>query len=177
MHWPIGKTCKVYIDVETTGLVLFIRKLPLLSAKPSAWKSQFSFCGAELDACSMKGDLLACFLSCLWEVGMQGAVSLCSGDSSKRCCMHALKKVGQGVQKAESSNQRVFLKRQLVFKRNSKVSFIWEQDRWVSGRMHCSTRGSFLCRKDQCSLIWDCFIPVQQLGGTRGPFVLFSCVV
>lgn len=59
----------------------------------------------------MKADLLACLLSCLPEVGMWGAVSLCSGVSSKRCHIHALKKeVGQGVQEAKSLNQRVFCK-------------------------------------------------------------------
>lgn len=57
----------------------------------------------------MKADLLACLLSCLPEVGMWGAVSLCSGVSGKRCRIHALKKeVEQGVQ--ESLNQRVFCK-------------------------------------------------------------------
>lgn len=59
----------------------------------------------------MKADLLACLLSCLPEVGMWGPVSLCSGVSSKRYCMHALKKeVRQGVQEAESLNQRGFCK-------------------------------------------------------------------
>lgn len=46
---------------------------------------------------------------------MRGAVSLCSGDSSKKCCMHALKKVGQGVQEAESSNQRGFFAKTVGF--------------------------------------------------------------
>lgn len=43
-HWPIGKTCEDYIGVEIMGLVsLLKKKLSLIEAKPSAWKSQFSF--------------------------------------------------------------------------------------------------------------------------------------